>query len=151
MKATLQSVGDDTVAFNDVCYWVADNVKRFLNNFQAGMEVDVTVKDIDGTPMVTFLKKAGYPVQPQAPRPQGFTPYPSANAQGGYQNPGSAPKPPQVSTANQDGFYMLAATIAVAYNLDINQIKETMKALKQPITPPPTPVPVPAVQPGAGL
>jgi len=57
-KQILQSVGDDTVAFDNQCYWVTENVKKILPNFQPGMEVDITVRDINGTPMVIFLKRS---------------------------------------------------------------------------------------------
>lgn len=129
-KAILQSVGENTVAFNDQCYWVAENVKKFLNNFQPNMEVDVTVKDIDGTPMVTFLKKAGFPTQPAGQRPAPATP------QGGQQY--QAPRPPTPSapfqappTGNQaDAIYTLTAAIIVAYNLDAALVKSVASGLK---------------------
>lgn len=126
-KAILQSVGEDTVAFNDQCYWVAENVKKFLNNFQPNMEVDVTVKDIDGTPMVTFLKKAGFPTQPAGQRPT-----PPSGGQP-YQAP--RPTPPSApfqapSTGNQaDAIYTLTAAIVVAYNLDVALVQSVASGL----------------------
>ena len=139
-KAVLQSVGDDTVAFNDQCYWVQENVKRFLSNFQPGMEVDVTVKDIDGTPMVTFLKKAGF-APAQGSRPA----YPPAGQQGGYQAPRApapsqpaprAPAPAASAGMDAQALFTLAATIAVAYNVDPDAIREMVTVLKRPPTPP---------------
>jgi len=120
-KAILQSVGDDTVAFGDQCYWVAENVKRFLTNFQTGMEVDVTVKEIDGNQIVTFLKKAGFPTQPNGPRP---TPAPAGG------QPYQAPRPAMPTpTQNNDAMYTLAATICVAYNLDTSLVESVAKVL----------------------
>jgi hypothetical protein len=87
-KVVLQSVGDDVVAFGDQAYWVADNVKRFLNNFQPGMEVEVTVKEINGQPMVTFLKKAGF-APAQGARPS----YPQSGGQG-FGSPSYPPTTP---------------------------------------------------------
>ena len=90
-KVILQSVGEDVVAFGDQAYWVADNVKRFLNNFQPGMEVEVTVKEINGQAMVTFLKKAGFAPggAPQKPYQQ---PYQAPPQQ--YQPPAQPYTPP---------------------------------------------------------
>ena len=130
-KAVLQSVGEDTVAFGDVCYWVAENVKRFLPNFQAGMEVDVTVKDIDGVPMVTFLKKAGFPTQPAGAKPAYGAPAQQ------YQAPPQqyqAPKPPMtppVSNHGIDGNLALAAVKILEMGLNVDEVKSIMAALKQ--------------------
>lgn len=136
-KAILQSVGDETVAFGDQCYWVAENVKRFLPNFQPNMEVDITVKDIDGTPMVTFLKKSGFaPAAPSTPKPAAPpTQYqtPAAPPQQ-YQAPAAqfAPKPPAPAPTGglKGDLDMLTAAICVAYNLDMNQVKATAAAIK---------------------
>jgi hypothetical protein len=144
-KAILQSVGEDTIAFNDQCYWVAENVKRFLNSFQPGSEVDVTVKDVDGQPMVTFLKKAGFPSQPSAPRPAYNAPQ---TGFGGRSFPPNAPKPtPAPSSGGMDAnaLYTLASVIAVAYNVNADEIRAMVATLKRPPTPPPAPVPKPAV------
>jgi len=152
-KKVLQSVGDDTVAFDDTCFWVAENVKRFLGNFTPGMEVEVTVKDVEGTPMVTFLKKAGFGA------PAGNAPHYGGN-QGGYQrqpyqNQGynkpayqpqtQAPRPAAPAAPSQPsdlGMFTLAATIALAYQLDPIKIKELAAMLRAPpkppvVTPPP--------------
>jgi len=135
-KVVLQSVGDDVVAFGDQAYWVADNVKRFLNNFQPGMEVEVTVKEINGQPMVTFLKKSGFapggaPQQPyqkpyQAP-PQQY----QAPAQP-YTPPMAPPRPP--TPANNfgelaDAIYALVAVEIVKGGLDTALIDSIAKTL----------------------
>ena len=136
-KVVLQSVGDDVVAFGDQAYWVADNVKRFLNNFQPGMEVEVTVKEINGQPMVTFLKKSGFapggaPQQPyqkpyQAPPQQQY----QAPAQQ-YTPPMTPPRPP--TPANNfgelaDAIYALVAVEIVKGGLDTALIDSIAKTL----------------------
>src|SRR5574343_1319247 len=90
-KVILQSVLEDVVAFGDQAYWVAENVKRFLNNFQPGMEVDVTVKEINGAPMVTFLKKSGF-APGGAPQQPYQKPYQAPPQQ--YQQPAQPYAPP---------------------------------------------------------
>lgn len=107
-KVVLQSVGDGVVAFGDQVYWVAENVKRFLNNFAPGMEVEATVKEINGQPMVTFLRKAGMPTG-GAPQQQFKAPYqappqqqfqaPMAPPQQQYQAPMAPPRPPTPAPA----------------------------------------------------
>jgi hypothetical protein len=136
-KVVLQSVGDDVVAFGDQAYWVAENVKRFLNNFQPGMEVEVTVKEINGQPMVTFLKKSGFapggaPQQPyqkpyQAPPQQQY----QAPAQQ-YTPPMTPPRPP--TPANNfgelaDAIYALVAVEIVKGGLDTALIDSIAKKL----------------------
>ena len=136
-KVVLQSVGDDVVAFGDQAYWVADNVKRFLNNFSPGMEVEVTVKEINGSPMVTFLKKSGFapggaPQQPyqkpyQAPPQQQY----QAPAQQ-YTPPMTPPRPP--TPANNfgelaDAIYALVAVEIVKSGLDTALIDSIAKTL----------------------
>lgn len=135
-KVVLQSVGDDVVAFGDQAYWVAENVKRFLPNFQPGMEVECTVKEINGQPMVTFLKKSGFapggaPQQPyqkpyQAP-PQQY----QAPAQP-YTPPMAPPRPP--TPANNfgelaDAIYALVAVEIVKSGLDTALIDSIAKTL----------------------
>ena len=137
-KVVLQSVGDDVVAFGDQAYWVADNVKRFLNNFQPGMEVEVTVKEINGQPMVTFLKKSGFapkgaPQQPyqkpyQAP-PQQYQP-PAQQ----YTPPMAPPRPPTPAPINNfgelaDAIYALVAVEIVKGGLDTALIDSIAKTL----------------------
>lgn len=120
-KVILQSVGEDVVAFGDQAYWVAENVKRFLTNFQPGMEVDVTVKEINGAPMVTFLKKSGFapggaPQQPyqqpyQAP-PQQYQPpaQPYAPPMAPQRPPTPAPATPSINIDKlADAIYALVA------------------------------------------
>jgi len=135
-KVVLQSVGDDVVAFGDQAYWVAENVKKFLKNFQPGMEVECTVKEINGQPMVTFLKKSGFapggaPQQPyqkpyQAP-PQQY----QAPAQP-YTPPMAPPRPP--TPANNfgelaDAIYALVAVEIVKGGLDTALIDSIAKTL----------------------
>ena len=137
-KVILQSVGEDVVAFGDQAYWVAENVKRFLNNFQPGMEVDVTVKEINGAPMVTFLKKSGFapggaPQQPyqkpyQAPQQQYQPP-----AQP-YTPPMAPPRPPTPAPAKDfgelaDAIYALVAVEIVKGGLDTALIDSIAKTL----------------------
>jgi len=138
-KVVLQSVGDDVVAFGDQAYWVADNVKRFLNNFQPGMEVEVTVKEINGQPMVTFLKKSGFapggaPQQPfqkpyQAPPQQQY----QAPTQQ-YTPPMAPPRPPTPAPAKDfgelaDAIYALVAVEIVKGGLDTTLIDSIAKTL----------------------
>lgn len=132
-KKTLQAVGEDCITFDDTCYWVADNVKKFLSNFQPGQEVDITVKE----DMVTFIKKSGFPTQPQSPKPAG-------RYQQQYQAPQTTPAMPQqpampqrpatpasVSTGGLNGnLDMLTAAIIKAWQLDVNEVKELAKQLK---------------------
>ena len=131
-KVVLQSVGDDVVAFGDQAYWVAENVKKFLKNFQPGMEVECTVKEINGQPMVTFLKKSGFapggaPQQPYQAPPQQY----QAPAQP-YTAPMAPPRPP--TPANNfgelaDAIYALVAVEIVKGGLDtalINSIAKTL-------------------------
>lgn len=137
-KVVLQSVGDDVVAFGDQAYWVADNVKRFLNNFQPGMEVEVTVKEINGQAMVTFLKKAGFapggaPQKPyqqpyQAP-PQQYQPPAQP-----YTPPMAPPRPPTPAPVNNfselaDAIYALVAVEIVKGGLDTALIDSIAKTL----------------------
>src|SRR5574343_264115 len=137
-KVILQSVLEDVVAFGDQAYWVAENVKRFLNNFQPGMEVDVTVKEINGAPMVTFLKKSGFapggaPQQPyqkpyQAPQQQYQPP-----AQP-YTPPMAPPRPPTPAPAKDfgelaDAIYALVAVEIVKGGLDTALIDSIAKTL----------------------
>lgn len=136
-KVILQSVGEDVVAFGDQAYWVAENVKRFLKNFQPGMEVECTVKEINGQPMVTFLKKSGFtpggaPQQPyqnpyQAPPQQQY----QAPAQQ-YTPPMTPPRPP--TPANNfgelaDAIYALVAVEIVKGGLDTALIDSIAKTL----------------------
>ena len=137
-KVILQSVGEDVVAFGDQAYWVADNVKRFLNNFQPGMEVEVTVKEINGQAMVTFLKKAGFapggaPQKPyqqpyQAP-PQQYQPPAQP-----YTPPMAPPRPPTPTPAKDfgelaDAIYALVAVEIVKGGLDTALIDSIAKTL----------------------
>lgn len=135
-KVILQSVGEDVVAFGDQAYWVAENVKRFLNNFQPGMEVDVTVKEINGAPMVTFLKKSGFapggaPQQPyqkpyQAP-PQQYQPPAQP-----YTPPMTPPRPPTPAKdfgELADAIYALVAVEIVKGGLDTALIDSIAKTL----------------------
>jgi hypothetical protein len=135
-KVILQSVGEDVVAFGDQAYWVAENVKRFLNNFQPGMEVDVTVKEINGAPMVTFLKKSGFapggaPQQPyqkpyQAP-PQQYQPPAQP-----YTPPMAPPRPPTPAKdfgELADAIYALVAVEIVKGGLDTALIDSIAKTL----------------------
>mgnify|MGYP000860491379 CR=1 FL=1 len=118
-KVTLQSVGEDVVAFNDQAYWVADNVKRFLNNFQPGMEVELTVKEINGTPTVTFIKKAGVPIGGDKPA---------------FPKPASAPtsfQTPSITKKTIDGAALLAAAIIVKNGLDPVLVKTVAEQLLQ--------------------
>ena len=137
-KVILQSVGEDVVAFGDQAYWVADNVKRFLNNFQPGMEVEVTVKEINGQAMVTFLKKAGFAPggAPQKPYQQ---PYQAPPQQ--YQPPAqpyippmAPPRPPTPAPAKDfgelaDAIYALVAVEIVKGGLDTALIDSIAKTL----------------------
>lgn len=131
-KVILQSVGEDVVAFGDQAYWVTENVKKFLKNFQPGMEVECTVKEINGQPMVTFLKKSGFapggaPQQPYQAPPQQY----QAPAQP-YTAPMAPPRPP--TPANNfgelaDAIYALVAVEIVKGGLDtalINSIAKTL-------------------------
>ena len=137
-KVILQSVGEDVIAFGDQAYWVADNVKRFLNNFQPGMEVEVTVKEINGQAMVTFLKKAGFapggaPQKPyqqpyQAP-PQQYQPPAQP-----YTPPMAPPRPPTPAPAKDfgelaDAIYALVAVEIVKGGLDTALIDSIAKTL----------------------
>lgn len=137
-KVILQSVGEDVVAFGDQAYWVAENVKRFLINFQPGMEVDVTVKEINGAPMVTFLKKSGFapggaPQKPyqqpyQAP-PQQYQPPAQP-----YTPPMAPPRPPTPAPAKDfgelaDAIYALVAVEIVKGGLDTALIDSIAKTL----------------------
>jgi len=135
-KVVLQSVGDDVVAFGDKAYWVAENVKRFLPNFAPGMEVDVTVKEINGQPLVTFLKKSGFapggaPQQPhqipyQAP-PQQY----QASAQP-YTPPMAPPRPPTPAKdfgELADAIFALVAVEIVKDGLDTALIDSIAKTL----------------------
>ena len=137
-KVILQSVGEDVVAFGDQAYWVAENVKRFLNNFQPGMEVEVTVKEINGQAMVTFLKKAGFapggaPQKPyqqpyQAP-PQQYQPPAQP-----YTPPMAPPRPPTPTPAKDfgelaDAIYALVAVEIVKGGLDTALIDSIAKTL----------------------
>ena len=135
-KVILQSVGEDVVAFGDQAYWVADNVKRFLNNFQPGMEVEVTVKEINGQAMVTFLKKAGFapggaPQKPyqqpyQAP-PQQYQPPAQP-----YTPPMAPPRPPTPAKdfgELADAIYALVAVEIVKGGLDTALIDSIAKTL----------------------
>lgn len=131
-KVILQSVGEDVVAFGDQAYWVAENVKRFLKNFQPGMEVECTVKEINGQPMVTFLKKSGFtpggaPQQPYQAPPQQYR----APAQP-YTSPMAPPRPP--TPANNfgelaDAIYALVAVEIVKGGLDTALIDSIAKTL----------------------
>ena len=138
-KAVLQSVGDGVIAFGDQVYWVAENVKRFLPNFAPGMEVDVTVKEINGQPLVTFLKKSGFapggaPQQPhqnpyQAPPQQQY----QAPAQQ-YTPPMTPPRPPTPAPTNNfgelaDAIYALVAVEIVKGGLDTALIDSIAKTL----------------------
>lgn len=135
-KVILQSVGEDVVAFGDQAYWVAENVKRFLNNFQPGMEVEVTVKEINGQAMVTFLKKAGFapggaPQKPyqqpyQAP-PQQYQPPAQP-----YTPPMAPPRPPTPAMGFgelADAIYALVAVEIVKGGLDTALIDSIAKTL----------------------
>lgn len=135
-KVVLQSVGEDVVAFGDKAYWVAENVKRFLPNFAPGMEVDVTVKEINGQPLVTFLKKSGFapggaPQQPhqiqyQAP-PQQY----QASAQP-YTPPMAPPRPPTPAKdfgELADAIFALVAVEIVKGGLDTALIESVAKTL----------------------
>lgn len=131
-KVILQSVGEDVVAFGDQAYWVAENVKKFLKNFQPGMEVECTVKEINGQPMVTFLKKSGFapggaPQQPYQAPPQQY----QAPAQP-YTAPMAPPRPP--TPANNfgelaDAIYALVAVEIVKGGLDTALIDSIAKTL----------------------
>lgn len=131
-KVILQSVGEDVVAFGDQAYWVAENVKKFLKNFQPGMEVECTVKEINGQPMVTFLKKSGFapggaPQQQYQAPPQQY----QAPAQP-YTAPMAPPRPP--TPANNfgelaDAIYALVAVEIVKGGLDTALIDSIAKTL----------------------
>lgn len=133
-KVVLQSVGDGVVAFGDRVYWVAENVKRFLNNFQPGMEVEVTVKEINGQPMVTFLKKSGFapggaPQQPYQAPPQQY----QAPTQP-YTAPMAPPRPPTPAPAKDfgelaDAIFALVAVEIVKSGLDTALIESIAKTL----------------------
>lgn len=117
-KVVLQSVGDDVVAFGDQAYWVADNVKRFLNNFQPGMEVEVTVKEINGQPMVTFLKKSGFA--------------PGGAPQQPYQKPYQAPPQQQYQAPTQQYTPPMAPPrppIPTMPSIDIDKLADAIYAL----------------------
>lgn len=137
-KVILQSVGEDVVAFGDQAYWVAENVKKFLKNFQPGMEVECTVKEINGQPLVTFLKKSGFapggaPQQPhqipyQAPPQQYQAPTQPHTA------PMAPPRPPTPAPANNfgelaDAIYALVAVEIVKGGLDTALIDSIAKTL----------------------
>lgn len=143
-KAILQAVGDDTVSFNDQVYWTTEQVKKYLPNFQPGMEVDVTVKDVDGYPMVTFLKKAGF-AAPRGPGPQGGYQQQQGNyQQNSYQHRGSPQQTPKQQTVTSPGgsdfgMFALASAIVTAYQLDINVVAQNAQLLKKLVTTPPAP------------
>jgi len=135
-KVILQSVGEDVVAFGDQAYWVAENVKKFLKNFQPGMEVECTVKEINGQPLVTFLKKSGFapggaPQQPhqipyQAP-PQQY----QASTQP-YTPPMAPPRPPTPAKdfgELADAIFALVAVEIVKGGLDTALIDSIAKTL----------------------
>lgn len=148
MKAILQAVGEDTLSFGDQCYYVTDNVKRFLNNFQPGMEVDVTVKDVEGYPQVTFVKKAGFALpagRPAAGPAYGQRPQSS----GGSYPPRQAPtaSAPKSSPPSDNGLYALTAVIALAYQIPEDRIAETARQIKKLINTPPAPPQQPVVTP----
>ena len=129
-KVVLQSVGDDVVAFGDQAYWVADNVKRFLNNFQPGMEVDVTVKEINGAPMVTFLKKSGF-APGGAPQQPYQKPYQAPQQ---YIPPMTPPRPPtpvpvKDSGELSDAIFALVAVEIVKGGLDTTLVNSIAKTL----------------------
>lgn len=138
-KVVLQSVGDDVVAFGDQAYWVADNVKRFLNNFQPGMEVEVTVKEINGQPMVTFLKKSGFAPggAPQQPYQKPYQAPPQQQYQAPTQQytPSMAPQRPPTPTPAKDfgeladAIYALVAVEIVKGGLDTALIDSIAKTL----------------------
>lgn len=138
-KVVLQSVGDDVVAFGDQAYWVADNVKRFLNNFQPGMEVEVTVKEINGQPMVTFLKKSGFAPggAPQQPYQKPYQAPPQQQYQAPtqqYTPPMAPPRPPTPAPINNfgelaDAIYALVAVEIVKGGLDTALIDSIAKKL----------------------
>ena len=126
MKVTLQSVGEDVIAFGAQAYWVAENVKKFLKNCQPGMEVECTVKEINGQPMVTFLKKSGFtpggapqptPIAPPRPQPTPMAP----------------PRPPTPTSTNfgelADAIYALVAVEIVKGGLDTALIDSIAKTL----------------------
>lgn len=131
-KVILQSVGEDVVAFGDQAYWVAENVKKFLKNFQPGMEVECTVKEINGQPMVTFLKKSGFapggaPQQPYQAPPQQY----QAPAQP-YTAPMAPPRPP--TPANNfgelaDAIYAFVAVEIVKGGFDAALVESIAKTL----------------------
>jgi len=132
-KVILQSVGEDVVAFGDQAYWVAENVKKFLKNFQPGMEVECTVKEINGQPMVTFLKKSGFapggaPQQPYQAPPQQY----QAPTQP-YTAPMAPPRPPTPTSTNfgelADAIYALVAVEIVKGGLDTALIDSIAKTL----------------------
>jgi len=135
-KVILQSVGEDVVAFGDKAYWVAENVKRFLPNFAPGMEVDVTVKEINGQPLVTFLKKSGF-APGGAPQQPHQTPYQAPPQQyqaptQPYTAPMAPPRPP--TPANNfgelaDAIYALVAVEIVKGGLDTALIDSIAKTL----------------------
>lgn len=139
-KVVLQSVGDGVVAFGDRVYWVAENVKRFLNNFAPGMEVEATVKEINGQPMVTFLKKSGFapggaPQQPHQP-PYQVPPQQQFQApQQPYTPPMAPPRPPTPAQGQQiddriaDAIYALVAMEIVKNTLDVSLIDSIAKTL----------------------
>jgi len=138
-KVILQSVGDGVIAFGDQVYWVAENVKRFLPNFAPGMEVDVTVKEINGQPLVTFLKKSGFapggaPQQPhqipyQAPPQQYQAPTQP------YTAPMAPPRPPTPAMPSididklADAIYALVAVEIVKGGLDTALVESIAKTL----------------------
>ena len=138
-KVVLQSVGDDVVAFGDQAYWVAENVKRFLNNFQPGMEVDVTVKEINGQPMVTFLKKSGFAPggAPQQPYQKPYQAQPQQQYQAPTQQyipPMAPPRPPTPTPAKDfgelaDAIFALVAVEIVKGGLDTALIDSIAKTL----------------------
>lgn len=138
-KVVLQSVGDDVVAFGDQAYWVADNVKRFLNNFQPGMEVEVTVKEINGQPMVTFLKKSGFAPggAPQQPYQKPYQAPPQQQYQAPTQQyipPMAPPRPPTPAPAKDfgelaDAIFALVAVEIVKGGLDTALIDSIAKTL----------------------
>lgn len=133
-KVILQSVGEDVVAFGDQAYWVAENVKKFLKNFQPGMEVECTVKEINGQPMVTFLKKSGFapggaPQQPYQAPPQQY----QAPAQP-YTAPMAPPRPPTPAPINNfgelaDAIYAFVAVEIVKGGFDAALVESIAKTL----------------------
>ena len=138
-KVILQSVGEDVVAFVDQAYWVAENVKKFIKNFQPGMEVEVTVKEINGQPMVTFLKKSGFapggaPQQPYQ-KPYQAPPRQSQAPAQPYTAPMAPPRPPTPTPGQQiddriaDAIYAFVAVEIVKGGFDAALVESIAKTL----------------------